>query len=77
MKMETWFKSVLISAIATAPLLYFAVIASAASIVGMGIPNTTQSAFQDYTQVANDLVFDLKVQAGIVPEPGSYSEPTG
>lgn len=67
--MNTLLKSVLISTIATAPLAYYAVDSSVASIAGSDIPKTLQPSLMDFAQLANDYVFDLKVQAGVVPAP--------
>jgi hypothetical protein len=73
--METWLKSALISAIASTPLLYLTIVASASSIAGPEIPKTAQSALNSYAQLANDMVYELKVQAGIAPDPANSVQP--
>lgn len=67
--MDIWLKSVLISAMTAAPLTYFAGTESLSVISGDDLPKMVQPSLASYAQQANDFVYDLKVQTGVVPAP--------
>ncbi|MBW4658870.1 MAG: hypothetical protein KME15_09355 [Drouetiella hepatica Uher 2000/2452] len=69
--MKPWLRSVLIAAIALTPLNGLLALTSFADIssVEHEAPQKAKSSLTASAKLANDFVFDLKVQNGILPPP--------
>ncbi|NJR56982.1 MAG: hypothetical protein HC768_22070 [Acaryochloris sp. CRU_2_0] len=68
--MKPWLRSALIVAIILTPLNGFIALTSFANISSVQeTPQTAKLSLKASAKIANDFVFDLKVQAGIVPPP--------
>ncbi|HEY9629101.1 MAG TPA: hypothetical protein V6C84_17500 [Coleofasciculaceae cyanobacterium] len=69
--MNPWLRSALLTAIALTPLNGLLALASFADIssVEHEAPQEAKSSLTASAKLANDFVFDLKVQNGIVPPP--------
>jgi hypothetical protein len=69
--MKSWLRSGFIAAIVLTPLNGLIALTSFADIssVEHEAPQKAKSSLTASAKIANDFVFDLKVQAGIVPPP--------
>jgi hypothetical protein len=69
--MKTWLKSILVIAIATVPLNSLIAVASVGDLESINheAPQKAKSFSTASFKVTNDFMFDVKVQAGIVPPP--------
>jgi hypothetical protein len=70
--MQSWFKSSAVCAIATAPIAGYLIFNALSDLASVDYVNRVQPAASYFSKLewrANDLFFDIKVQAGVVPDP--------
>ncbi|MBD3883865.1 hypothetical protein IFO70_19065 [Phormidium tenue FACHB-886] len=69
--MKTWLKNLLVLALATMPINSLIAVASFGDLASIDheAPQKAKPLLTASSKFANDFVFDLKVQTGIVPPP--------